>query len=61
LLAPGVGAQGGSFEDVAAAFGPAARQAVPSASRSVLGAGPDVAALRKALQATAAHAARVLG
>lgn len=61
LLAPGVGVQGGSYEEVAAAFGPAARQVVPSASRSVLGAGPDVDVLRKALQATAAHAARVLG
>ncbi len=61
LLAPGVGTQGGTVEQVAAAFGPAARQAVPSVSRSVLAAGPDVAALRRALQATSAHAARVLG
>ena len=61
LLAPGVGAQGGTVEDIADAFGPAARQVLPSASRSVLGAGPDTSALRKALQATAAHAARVLG
>ncbi|REF30976.1 orotidine-5'-phosphate decarboxylase [Calidifontibacter indicus] len=61
LLAPGVGAQGGTVEDIADAFGAAARQVLPSASRSVLGAGPDTSALRKALQATAAHAARVLG
>lgn len=61
LLAPGVGAQGGTIEDIATAFGPATRQVLPSASRSVLAAGPDTSELRKALQATAAHAARVLG
>jgi orotidine-5'-phosphate decarboxylase len=36
LLLPGVGAQGGRLEDLAAAFTPGAASALPSASRSVL-------------------------
>ncbi|CAA9355790.1 MAG: Orotidine 5'-phosphate decarboxylase [uncultured Nocardioidaceae bacterium] len=53
LLVPGVGAQGGSAESVRLIFGPAARNVLPSSSRELLGAGPDVAALR----AAAEHAA----
>ena len=46
LLAPGLGAQGGTVDDVARLFGPVARNVLPSTSRGVLSAGPDVAALR---------------
>jgi len=48
LLVPGFGAQGGTVEDMARIFGTAARWALPSSSRDVLRAGPDVAALRDA-------------
>lgn len=51
LLAPGVGAQGGTVEDVRRIFGASARHVLPSSSRDVLGAGPDVAALRDAARA----------
>ena len=45
---PGYGAQGGTVDDLARIFGAAARWALPSSSREVLGAGPDVTALRDA-------------
>ncbi len=48
LLVPGVGAQGGTPESVRAVFGDAVRHVVPSSSREILGAGPDVTALRAA-------------
>ena len=48
LLVPGVGAQGGTPESVRAVFGSAVRHVVPSSSREILGAGPDVTALREA-------------
>jgi orotidine-5'-phosphate decarboxylase len=47
ILAPGLGAQGGEPEDLQRLFGPS-RAVVPTVSRDVLGAGPDVAALRAA-------------
>jgi orotidine-5'-phosphate decarboxylase len=47
ILAPGLGAQGGTAEDVHRLFG-AARGVLPSVSRDVLRAGPDVTALRDA-------------
>lgn len=53
LLAPGVGAQGGTVEDVARIFGPAARNVLPSTSRDVLSAGPSVAALREKVRRVA--------
>lgn len=46
LLAPGLGAQGGSVDDVVRLFGSVADHVVPSTSRGVLVAGPDVQALR---------------
>ena len=49
LLVPGVGAQGGTVEDVRRVFGPAARRVLPSSSREILAVGPDVAALRSAV------------
>ncbi len=48
LLVPGFGAQGGTVDDMARIFGRAARWALPSSSREVLRAGPDVGALRDA-------------
>ncbi|TXL62987.1 orotidine-5'-phosphate decarboxylase [Aeromicrobium terrae] len=46
ILAPGLGAQGGTADDVARLFGPVADRVLPSTSRGVLKAGPDPAALR---------------
>jgi orotidine-5'-phosphate decarboxylase len=48
LLAPGIGAQGAAPADVAATFAACPDRVMPSASRSLLAAGPDVAALRGA-------------
>ena len=47
VLAPGLGAQGGSPEDLRRLFGRGSA-VVPTVSRDVLGAGPDPAALRAA-------------
>jgi orotidine-5'-phosphate decarboxylase len=49
ILAPGVGAQGGTAEDIAVLFkGCPHGSVLPGVSRSVLAAGPDVDALRRA-------------
>ncbi len=48
FLVPGFGAQGGTTADLARIFGASARWALPSSSREVLQAGPDVTALRDA-------------
>ena len=48
LLAPGLGAQGGTPADLRRVFGDALPHVLPSYSREVLNAGPDVAALRAA-------------
>jgi len=55
FLAPGVGAQGASPADVAAAFAACRDRVMPSASRSLLAAGPPVGALREAIAALAAE------
>jgi orotidine-5'-phosphate decarboxylase len=47
-LVPGIGAQGGTAEDVRRIFGTAVRNVVPSVSREVLRHGPGAAALREA-------------
>ena len=47
ILAPGLGAQGGSAADLRRLFGDG-RAVIPTVSRDVLGAGPDPAALRGA-------------
>lgn len=52
ILAPGFGAQGGSFADLRQVFGASLRHVLPSSSRDVLGHGPDVAGLRTAAQRT---------
>ncbi|SDZ32336.1 orotidine-5'-phosphate decarboxylase [Micromonospora pattaloongensis] len=48
LLAPGLGAQGGTAADLRTVFGSAIRSVLPSYSREVLGAGPEIADLRAA-------------
>lgn len=48
ILAPGVGAQGGSADSVRRIFGDSLAGVLPSLSREVLAAGPDPAALRAA-------------
>ena len=48
FLAPGVGAQGAAPEDVAETFAACRERVMPSASRSLLAAGPDPAALAAA-------------
>jgi orotidine-5'-phosphate decarboxylase len=52
LLAPGLGTQGGTAQDVARIFGGAAHYVLPSTSRGVLRAGPDPASLREAASRT---------
>jgi orotidine-5'-phosphate decarboxylase len=47
VLAPGLGAQGGSVADLRRLFG-SGRAVVPTVSRDVLAAGPDATALRAA-------------
>jgi orotidine-5'-phosphate decarboxylase len=49
LLVPGIGAQGGSLDDVRRVFGTAARNVLPASSRGILAAGPDKVALRQAV------------
>lgn len=46
FLAPGVGAQGATVDDVATVFGSCPERVIPSASRSLLRNGPDHSALR---------------
>jgi orotidine-5'-phosphate decarboxylase len=48
LLAPGIGAQGATAGDLEKVFGPARRFVLPSTSREVLKAGPDISRLRAA-------------
>jgi orotidine-5'-phosphate decarboxylase len=48
LLVPGIGAQGGTVDDVRRVFGSAGRLVLPSSSREVLRAGPDKVALHDA-------------
>jgi orotidine-5'-phosphate decarboxylase len=55
FLAPGVGAQGATPADVAAVFAACPGRVMPSASRSLLAAGPDVSQLRDAVEALAAE------
>jgi orotidine-5'-phosphate decarboxylase len=48
LLAPGLGAQGGTAKDLRKIFGDALRAVLPSSSREILAAGPDLESLRAA-------------
>ncbi len=53
LLVPGIGAQGGTVESVRRIFGDAVGRVLPASSREILGAGPDVGALRDAARRAA--------
>ena len=55
VLAPGLGAQGGTIEALRRTFGDALPQVLASSSRDVLSVGPDVVALRAAARSTAAR------
>ena len=61
LLVPGVGAQGGTPEDVRRIFGDALRNVLPSSSREILAAGPDKAGLRTSAERAAAGFAALVG
>jgi orotidine-5'-phosphate decarboxylase len=61
LLAPGLGAQGGSPDRLRAIFGESLQNVLPSYSREVLGAGPAVADLRAAAQRAADAVGAALG
>ena len=60
-LVPGIGAQGATPADVAATFAACPERVMPSASRSLLAAGPEVAALGEAAAALNARFREVLG
>jgi orotidine-5'-phosphate decarboxylase len=60
FLAPGVGAQGATPGDVATVFAACPDRVMPSASRSLLSAGPQVSRLRDAVSALAAEFRTVL-
>ena len=49
VLAPGLGAQGATAESIRRTFGEAVGQVLPTTSRAVLSAGPDVRRLRDAV------------
>ena len=61
LLAPGIGAQGGTAEDLRRVFGAALPHVLASSSREVLSAGPNVSALRDAALRAAAKLREMLG
>jgi orotidine-5'-phosphate decarboxylase len=60
FLAPGVGVQGATAADVARVFATCRDRVMPSASRSLLSAGPDVSRLRDHAAALAAEFGAVL-
>jgi len=55
FLAPGVGAQGATSRDVAQVFAACPDRVMPSASRTLLAAGPDLSRLRDTVAALAAE------
>ncbi len=61
LLVPGIGAQGGTEDDVRRIFEGVLDLVLPSSSREILGAGPDPVALRVAAERTAASFAALAG
>jgi orotidine-5'-phosphate decarboxylase len=52
LLVPGIGAQGGTADDVRRIFGSVLDQVLPASSREILSAGPDAGALHDAVRRT---------
>jgi orotidine-5'-phosphate decarboxylase len=61
LLVPGIGAQGGTADDVRRIFARVLDKVLPSSSREILGAGPDPGSLRGAAERVAAEYAAVVG
>jgi orotidine-5'-phosphate decarboxylase len=61
LLAPGLGTQGGTPANLRMIFGESMRNVLPSYSREVLAAGPDVAGLQVAAQRAADAVSAALG
>ena len=61
FLAPGLGAQGAGPADVGRTFAACPDRVMPSASRSLLAAGPDLGPLREAAAALAAEVRAALG
>jgi orotidine-5'-phosphate decarboxylase len=60
FLAPGVGAQGATPQDVARVFAACPARVMPSASRSLLAAGPGINAMKDRAAAMAAEFRRLL-
>jgi len=60
LLAPGLGSQGGTVADLRRIFAGVTGRVLPSSSRGVLTAGPDVAALRHEVRRVADNVAAAL-
>jgi len=60
LLVPGIGAQGGTADDVRRIFDGVLHLVLPASSREILGAGPDAIALRAAVESTAASFAALV-
>ena len=60
ILAPGLGAQGGTARGLVAVFGAALPFVLPTTSREVMGAGPDAERLRTAAAAVVASVREVL-
>jgi orotidine-5'-phosphate decarboxylase len=60
VLVPGLGAQGATAADLPARFGGQLAALLPSYSREILAAGPSVAGLRAAAQATQLACRRAL-
>lgn len=60
ILAPGLGAQGGTAADLRTVFGDDLSRVIPSSSREVLGAGPDIGALRDAADRALVQCQRVI-
>jgi len=61
LLVPGIGAQGGTVDDVRRIFAGVLDAVLPSSSREILGAGPAPAALRAAAEQAAATFSALVG
>jgi orotidine-5'-phosphate decarboxylase len=61
LLVPGIGAQGGTTDDVRRIFGDSVRNVLPASSREILSAGPAVGDLRDAAHRAAAEFAALVG
>ena len=61
VLAPGLGAQGGTPDGLRAVFGDALRNVLPSSSRELLRRGPDVSGLREAASRSIEECRAALG